>query len=513
MPPGSGNVWQRWLPQARPTTAPTALPTVRPGGTRWQPGLLEGFVAVQLLSSGLLLVPGTQPLRFAIRAFPYLLSLALWFWRDRHASLASWPSARRGATAAGTRPLPVAARWMTGALVVLALEMAHPETPLIAGAAQLVFQLCIAAPLFWASRARVDPRRLETLVWLMLGCYGLGSVVGLAQVYHPDVFLPRDFSSLLGEDYLGSLSFEGAAGQTLFRPPGLTDLPGGAATAGAATAFLGLSLVGRRGLRPALRVLCIGLVCAGLFVLYLCQVRSLLVMLVAAVLCETAVNLWRGRIGAGAGALALLALTTAGVFFWAVRVGGDTVSDRFLGLAESGMFEGFQQERAGFFAATFNTYLPRYPLGAGLGRWGMMSTYFGGLSSIEPLYVEVQLTGWLFDGGVVLWVLIIGAILAALVSAGRLALFHPDEHVAGAARVVLCLNLLVVGQSFAGPVFNTQLGILFWFLTGALHAAATSSPVTGRPFSPPPLPAAKRPPMPTLTPTTWPSFSPRPPAS
>ena len=39
------------------------------------------------------------------------------------------------------------------------------------------------------------------------------------------------------------------------------------------------------------------------------------------------------------------------------------------------------------------------------------------------------------------------------------------------ARLVLCLNVVIAGTSLAGPSFNTQLGVQFWFLAAALHGA------------------------------------------
>jgi hypothetical protein len=40
------------------------------------------------------------------------------------------------------------------------------------------------------------------------------------------------------------------------------------------------------------------------------------------------------------------------------------------------------------------------------------------------------------------------------------------------ATIALSLQLTIIGLCFAGPVFNTQLGIQFWTLTGALFGAA-----------------------------------------
>ena len=39
------------------------------------------------------------------------------------------------------------------------------------------------------------------------------------------------------------------------------------------------------------------------------------------------------------------------------------------------------------------------------------------------------------------------------------------------ATLVLCMQVTIFGLCFTGPMFNTQLGILFWAVTGALYGA------------------------------------------
>ncbi len=54
----------------------------------------------------------------------------------------------------------------------------------------------------------------------------------------------------------------------------------------------------------------------------------------------------------------------------------------------------------------------------------------------------------------------------------RLAISRSGPTLAYLAGIVFCIQLFIVGMSMAGPVFNTQLGIQFWFLVAALHGAA-----------------------------------------
>jgi len=42
------------------------------------------------------------------------------------------------------------------------------------------------------------------------------------------------------------------------------------------------------------------------------------------------------------------------------------------------------------------------------------------------------------------------------------------------ASLVLPVLLAIVGMGLAGPIFNTQVGILFWFLVGSLYGAGNA---------------------------------------
>ena len=158
-------------------------------------------------------------------------------------------------------------------------------------------------------------------------------------------------------------------------------------------------------------------------------------------------------------------------------MGGQSVADRFFSVAESGLINSFQANRGLFIEHTLNELMFQYPLGAGLGRWGMMSVYFAdpNFPGAPPIWAEVQLTGWLLDGGVLMWCFYGGAVLLALRQCYRAAVLSRDPELFQAARLVLCLNVVIAGTSLAGPSFNTQLGIQFWFLAAALHGAGAAS--------------------------------------
>ena len=109
-------------------------------------------------------------------------------------------------------------------------------------------------------------------------------------------------------------------------------------------------------------------------------------------------------------------MLVAGAFVWAVAVGGDALVARFSGLVSNGVLHTFREQRGAFLTYTVSELLYEFPLGAGLGRWGMMHVYFGDavLWQAPPIHVEIQPTGWLLDGGVPLWVAMAGALVMAL---------------------------------------------------------------------------------------------------
>ena len=425
---------------------------------RWS--AVELFVLIQTLSTGLLFFPESQSYRFIIRALPYASSIAfalLYYNRTRRTGL------------------PPGGALLGGALILLALNLFHSTTVFPAGIAQVAFQITIAAPMLWVALHVQDKERLERILWLMFLTSGASALLGLAQVFYPQIFMPEISALALRMDpeVIRSLSYIGSSGQQILRPPGLTDLPGGAAIGGFIAGLLGILFGSQSGSTPIKRGFCFVLAAIGISVIYFTQVRAFLIMLVFAIIgmciimarqTRFAQTAWIGSVGA------VLLIAT---FTWAVTVGGKPVLDRFTSLTSEGISQSFQQNRGIFIQYTLENMLFEFPFGAGVGRWGTMNIYFGNDSSQpKPIYVEIQMTGWLLDGGIFMWVLYGGAIIVSLWYIYRVSVSLVDVRLAYLASIVLCLNVFVVGLSFAGPAFNTQLGIQFWLLTAALYGAA-----------------------------------------
>ena len=424
---------------------------------RW--ASLEVFVLVQVFWGLLLFVPGSQSYRTYIRAFPYVASLVA--------------LAVAFARSSGTDAVVPGARWILAVLVLLAANLVHDQTWVMAGSAQIVFQMAIAAPVFWAARVWVTDQRLERLILLIFAANFVSAALGLLQVYYPSTFLPAEFSSLaskINPEFVSAMSYVGTAGRVIIRPPGLSDLPGGAAIAGAFTALLGFALAMRANQRQVLRAVFFASAAVGITVVYLTQVRSMLLMILGCMLIMALVRLRQGRILQTGWLAASAGVLVFSSFVWAVTLGGDVVQERYQSMVDSGVLRTYQDTRGSVLSDAVSRLAFEYPLGAGLGRWGMMSLYFGdqGNWQYPALYAEIQPTGWIYDGGVLMWVFYPGALLLAIRYSYKLATF-PGGSLNDLGTMILTIQLLIAGLCFTGPVFNTQLGIMFWLATAMLY--------------------------------------------
>ena len=423
-------------------------------------GWLEIFVLVQVLWGVLLFVPGSQNYRIYIRGFPFA------------ASLVALGACLRSRGADSGAP---GASWIAASLMLMVASLVHPATWLMSGAAQIVFQLSIAAPVFWIARSWMTADRLERVLLLVFGANFLSAALGLLQVYYPQTFMPPEFSRLalrLNADIVGALTYIGADGREIVRPPGLSDLPGGAAVSATVTALLGFAFATRSRTTHRLRLAFIAAAIIGLTVVYLTHVRSMLVMICVCMMAGGAVRLRQGRVAHSVWVVGSAVALVIASFIWAVAVGGDSVVDRFQSMLDVGVVQSYQDNRGMFLTYTFQELLYEYPFGAGIGRWGMMSAYFGDPTNWQfpALWAEIQLTGWLYDGGVLLWICYAGAIATASLYTYRTA-SSSEPHLSDLATMVLSVQVLVIGLCFTGPVFNTQMGIVFWLLSASIHGA------------------------------------------
>jgi hypothetical protein len=450
-----------------PTTATAALSQVSwvasppADPPRW--GFAELFVVAQTALPALLYLPGTQPIRLPIRVSAFAISLlALAWWR-----------VRAGHENAPRHP---ASAWLFAVLATVALMIFHPSTNAIrAGVAQLGLYLCVISPVFWAPALVRSPLHLRRLLAMLLICNGVNSMVGVLQVYEPARWLPQEFSRMVTESEmgLGPVSYTGANGELIVRPPGLFDTPGAVAGAGMIAALLGVVFAASR-LRRWQRAGSLGLAFAGVAAIYLSQVRVSLVVLAGMMLAYTLVLARQRRTRSAVGFASISGAILLGAFGYAVFLAGTSIVERVFTLFADDPVAVYYASRGGQLVYALNEFFFEFPFGAGLGRWGMTANYFADPANLNSrsIWAEIQIAGWMLDGGFILLFLYGAALVATTAYELRLALRARDELVRICAAVVASANLGTFALIFSFTPFTTQIGLQFWFLAGALHGTA-----------------------------------------
>jgi hypothetical protein len=415
---------------------------------------LEGFIGTELLCQLILALFPVGDFRPVIRFISYAVSLAL---------LALLP---------GKGKLHPAARWAMAILAIVGLSMLHPTTnSVVAGAAQVSMYVAILAPLFWVARLPVDSAQLRRVLLILWAFHIASCIVAIIQVMYPGL-LPQNLTSLYGSSYLETNQYRNASGDLVFRPLGLSDVPGAASVSGFYAALIGLGVLAREH-TWWFRIAALFGLGAGFTTLYLTEVRSMLVMLVICIIAMLAVLLWAGEIARAATLSFALVIVVMLSYTAAITVGGEAVSQRLRSLFEVDPDQVYYENRGRFISDTVETLLPEYPLGAGLGRWGMMNEYFGDNSDPRrsTIWVEIQWSGWLLDGGVPLILTYLGGIGSALWVAWRIATGSSQPALRGWAAVVLAYNIGALAMTFNYPFFQSQSAMELWMLNAALFSA------------------------------------------
>jgi len=450
-----------------PLAPAAAAPVQTPGARKIPWGFAEAFAISQTALPAILIMPGTQVIRLPIRISAFAISLAAFAW------YVVTPSAKLRQSRAQS--------WVFAVMALLALMLFHPSTPsLKGGLAHLTVYFAVMAPLFWAPALVRSPDHLARIMWILLVCAGLNSIVGVLQVYDPDRWLPAEFSRVMTEQDmgLGPVTFTGPDGRLMVRPPGLFDTPGSVAGPAAYAALLGLVFAASRA-QAWRRLLALVFAGAGLAAIYLSQVRVSWAVAFGMMLVYSLTLSRQGRVGRATQFAVLAGGVFFGGFILAVSLGGHEISDRFYSLFASDPLSVYRGARGAHFDMTFNELLVDHPFGAGIGRWGMPAAYFGTFSERNPpIWAEIQLTGWMIDGGIFMFFLYGGALLVTAFNEWRVAMASNDR-LATCGAVVLAANLGTAAMIFSFTPFVAQMGIQYWFLAGALHGVALRQGVDG----------------------------------
>jgi hypothetical protein len=423
---------------------------------------LTAFVLLQIGCQVALLFDTWAGYRVVFRSAAFLLSLAL---------LVLLPPRGRSHPA---RP------WALAILGVLALSFVHPDTyysPL-AATAQAAMYVAILAPIFWVGRLQITSKTVTRLFLLLWGFHTLSALVGVLQLYYPGQFQPALSSTLraYGPAYTVGLKVTLANGQEVWRPMGLTDVPGGAGVSGLSALLLGIGLLFSSRSRLA-RGAALASMAAGLFCIYLSMTRVALVLAGVGVIAASLVFWARGEVKRAVTVLATASFIGLASLAWALSVGGDSVATRLSTLVEDRPDAVYYRNRGLFLEYTFTELLPRYPMGAGMGRWGMMNYYFGDRDAppLDNAGVEIQWTAWLLDGGVPLMLCYGLAMLVTARTAWRLATDPAKAPLSVWAAVLVARDIGAIAITFSYPIFISQAGMEFWWCNACLYCAFVKS--------------------------------------
>jgi hypothetical protein len=215
---------------------------------------------------------------------------------------------------------------------------------------------------------------------------------------------------------------------------------------------------------------------SGLAILYFTQVRQTLIVSLGGAVLMALLFALRGD-----KRRAMIIVIAGGCIFvlgllWALRSGGDILLARFQALFEGSSTVAVYYANRGHFVehALFNM-LPDYPLGAGLGRWGMSHLYFGTRRAPgtpgSAIWCEEQFSAWVVQGGVVMLTLYIGALVVTMLGLVRIVRRTPDRNLATWAAVTTAVCAATLTSIFGYVPFIAPQGLTFWLLTSALFAA------------------------------------------
>ncbi len=475
-------------PVRRPsTTAPVAVkPSPEPdSGAGW----LGFYFIAQAFLAALLFIPGASAIRTATRVAGYGLAPAigawLWFHGGTHAYQSAIARLPRGRLPARFPALP----WLTGTLAWLVVSIFHPNGySLTTACGQVALYYSVLSPAYWADKATASSTQIGRLMAVLLACGALSALLGIAQIYRPDTFNPPVIPALSNQYQGENVMFKTDDGRKLLRPCGLTDTPGAASLAGTTSALLGLAWL----VRPSAlwkRLAGLAAAAAGLAVIYFSQARFPLVMLAASGVILFAIFIIQGR-RAQAGLLAIVG-TLLGVvaLVWVARNVGTGVVERFAPLFAKDATSFYAESRGVFVEEAFNRIIWEYPLGYGLGWWGMIHSTFGDPARPSPIWAEVMWPAWIFDGGIPLMTLYAVAAAVAAWNSFKIALRYKSRELGFWAAVITASDVGILASCFSFTPFLAPLGLQFWLQSAALHAASERARAAD---SPPPTPNPPR---------------------
>ena len=214
---------------------------------------------------------------------------------------------------------------------------------------------------------------------------------------------------------------------------------------------------------------------AGIVVIFLCHIRSALVVLAGTAVVYSIVLAAQRNLQIVLKLACFVAACGFCSFILVESLGGQATLDRFGTLVGDNPITVYEKSaRLSMVTNTFDELLIDHPLGAGLGRWGMMRAYFGNENNRDSpsIWAEVQFQAWALDGGIVLLSLYLIALAIAVLRMLPLSFLHRSAQLRQLGPVIIMLSAAPIAFMFSYTPFNSQLGMQFWLLIGAFEGLA-----------------------------------------
>ncbi len=354
-------------------------------------------------------------------------------------------------------------------------------------AAEILLNAAILGPCLWVNRFTLNLkifRWIFTIFWLFNFS---AAILGVLQARYPGSFEPKISTLILEREHaVDTYSIELDTGEKTWRPFGFSDVPGGAAASGVLAVLFSINALLSDRSRYYSKILAVMSILAGISCIFLCQIRSSLIVTAVGVLILSSFYGMRGDWKRSIILLGTMTITAIMGYITATSMASEAVSRRFSTLVESDSSDLYYKSRGVFLEHAF-TGLADFPLGAGLGRSGMMNAYFGDNSSeyTGSLWAELQWESWLYDGGLPLMVLYFGLILRTLFYCYKIATSKDHPEFNGYASVLFAWTFAIISNTFSYSVFLSQTGLEFWFIISCFVATVDSETHSeGREYSP-----------------------------
>ena len=355
-------------------------------------------------------------------------------------------------------------------VLCLSFEFLHPDRgSYAAAAAQVLLNVAILSPCFWVSRLNLNIKTLRTLITIFWLLNASAASLGILQATYPGRFQPKLSTLIQNDTAVLRYSITLNNGEQTLRPFGFSDMPGGAAVSSSLAIIFSFPILLSSNARWIIKILAILAIGNSVNCILLTNIRTALVISVVAALSIISLYGRRGKWKQSIFLSIILSLAGVAGFFGATSLASDQVTQRFSSLVEDR--DVFYKAR-GYFVMNAISSIADFPLGAGLGRYGMMKIYFGDQYSVtgSDLWAEIQWESWIYDGGLILTLLYSSLLIKSIMFCYNVARNSYSEELSAYASLMFAWSIAIFANTFTYCIFLSQIGFDYWLMMSCFVA-------------------------------------------